>query len=198
MATVCPKAIVGCGEFTNRTARERCGARCLPHPTGYLLRLTVFYNGKKGVNVGLLQELRDWLLVSENRNALGFIGGGLATVIAGLWAVYVHFSKNKEEKKHTEKKSTSVLASKGSIAAGRDVNVTISHPIDVKFIIEKLEAAHHSEIKTLKQELDDWKAEASKAITALAEARGKPYAPPGINEALSALVRGDTTVAEAL
>jgi hypothetical protein len=32
MANVQPKAGVGCGEFTNRTNRERCGARCLPHP----------------------------------------------------------------------------------------------------------------------------------------------------------------------
>jgi len=31
MTNVQPKAGVGCGEITNRTNRERCGARCLPH-----------------------------------------------------------------------------------------------------------------------------------------------------------------------
>jgi len=33
MATVQPIAGVGCGEFRNRTNRERFGARCLPYPT---------------------------------------------------------------------------------------------------------------------------------------------------------------------
>jgi hypothetical protein len=33
MTIILPKTGVGCGEFTNSTSK-RCGARCLPHPTG--------------------------------------------------------------------------------------------------------------------------------------------------------------------
>jgi len=33
MTNIQPKAAVGCGEFTNRTNRERCASRCSAHPT---------------------------------------------------------------------------------------------------------------------------------------------------------------------
>ena len=38
------------------------------------------------------QTLWGWLTDANNRDTLGFIGAGVAVVVAGLWALYKHFS----------------------------------------------------------------------------------------------------------
>jgi len=74
--------------------------------------------------------------------------------------------------------------------------------VDVDAIIEKLEASHAGELKALgdqhREELKDWKEQATKAVSALASLRGQPDAPPGIEKALEFLKQGRTQAAEAI
>jgi tetratricopeptide (TPR) repeat protein len=71
---------------------------------------------------------RLWKFLSEenNRKTLAFISGGIATLIVGIWAVYVHFSdKNSSPKQHIEAKEGSV-ATGGNITAGGDIHFGIT------------------------------------------------------------------------
>ena len=56
-----------------------------------------------------LWDIRD----KRNRETLGWLGGGLAVVIAGLWAAFVYFLPPKNE----DGAASKVEASCGSVAA---------------------------------------------------------------------------------
>ena len=56
-----------------------------------------------------LWDIRD----KHNRENLGWLGGGLVVVIAGLWAAFVYFFPPKNERRGPSK----VEASCGSVAA---------------------------------------------------------------------------------
>jgi hypothetical protein len=62
---------------------------------------------------------RLWSFVKdeENRKVLAWAGGGLAVVVGGLWAAYVHFSTPN----NSDPPQPSVTASGCSVAMGRDV-----------------------------------------------------------------------------
>jgi hypothetical protein len=57
----------------------------------------------------------EWLSDPQVQRTLGFVGGGLAAVIAGGWAV-VKFVLGRP------KPSMTVTADRGGMAAGRDIN----------------------------------------------------------------------------
>lgn len=65
------------------------------------------------------QAIWTWLADSDNRAILTFLGGGLAALIAGSWAVIKYIHKSREK----ERPSVTVTADRGSIAGGRDVYV---------------------------------------------------------------------------
>jgi hypothetical protein len=62
-----------------------------------------------------------WPLLQDEKNQriLTLIGGGLAAVIAGLWAFYVHFFPAPEAKPAPPQKQ--IEADCGSVAIGGDV-----------------------------------------------------------------------------
>jgi len=65
---------------------------------------------KPGVAMSKLWDIRD----KRNRETLGWLGGGLAIVIAGLWAAFVYFFPPKNDGGGGASK---VEASCGSVAA---------------------------------------------------------------------------------
>jgi tetratricopeptide (TPR) repeat protein len=75
-------------------------------------------------------------------------------------------------------------------------------PIDVTAIIEQIEARHRHELERIRVqhqvELTDWKKQAAEAVTALANLRGHPDAPVGLDKALTFLEQGRTEDAEAV
>jgi Flp pilus assembly protein TadD len=75
-------------------------------------------------------------------------------------------------------------------------------PVDVGAIIELIEARHLSELERMSAEnhaeLEGWKKQATDAVTALANMRGQPNAPPGLDQALTLLKQGRTGEAEAV
>jgi hypothetical protein len=66
-----------------------------------------------------LQIVWDWISTKGNQTTLVFIGGGLAAILTGAWAVYLHFSKKPSA-------SPTVTASEGGMAAGGNISVTAS------------------------------------------------------------------------
>lgn len=74
--------------------------------------------------------------------------------------------------------------------------------IDTEAIIEQLKAGHREELGRMEgryqEELEDWKQQARGAVTALANLRGQPDAPPDIDKALAMLAEGRTKEAEAI
>jgi hypothetical protein len=41
---------------------------------------------------GFFSKVSRWLISEPNQKMLGFVGGGLAAAVGGMWAVYVHIS----------------------------------------------------------------------------------------------------------
>jgi hypothetical protein len=69
----------------------------------------------------------DWLLVPENQKALAFLGTGFAAVVMAIWAVFKFFHKDGRVGKppaDVRPSSVNVTADHGSVAAGRDANVS--------------------------------------------------------------------------
>jgi len=64
---------------------------------------------------------------AQNREILGWLGGGLVIVIGGLWAAFKFFhAKSKDERPATP----TIIAGGGGFAAGRDVsNVRIQNSV---------------------------------------------------------------------
>ena len=75
-------------------------------------------------------------------------------------------------------------------------------PIDIDAIISKLETTHKERFTTLEQQyqqqIEEWKQQAQNAVIALKNIRDQPDAPPGINEALAFLEKGNTMAAETI
>ena len=61
----------------------------------------------------------EWLSDPDNQATLGFLGGGLAAVAAGIWAVLKYLRSRRGK----EPPSLTVKADHGSVAAGRDAIV---------------------------------------------------------------------------
>ncbi|MGB5834984.1 MAG: hypothetical protein WBG92_23780 [Thiohalocapsa sp.] len=61
-----------------------------------------------------------WLLKEEHRAALGFVGVGLAAVVAAGWAGFVHF----DEATTAAAPTVTVSADRGGVAVGGDVTAT--------------------------------------------------------------------------
>jgi hypothetical protein len=64
-----------------------------------------------------MDAIWSFLQDADNRALLGWIGGGIVVVVAGLWAAFTFFTSKKKPLTPT------VSANHGSIAAGRDANV---------------------------------------------------------------------------
>jgi hypothetical protein len=60
----------------------------------------------------MLSAIWDFLNDPNNRTVLGWLGGGLVVVLGGIWAVVKFIFK---------KKTPSVSATQGGVAAGRDI-----------------------------------------------------------------------------
>lgn len=63
-----------------------------------------------------MKRLWSFLRKRSNREILGWVGGGIVVVIAGIWTAFVYFSSQGSDS--VEK--TVLESSNGSIAAGRD------------------------------------------------------------------------------
>jgi hypothetical protein len=64
-----------------------------------------------------MEEVWSFVSNSANREAFGWIGGGIVVVLGGLWAVFKHF------RGRDQKPAPSIVAKHKSIAAGRDVRI---------------------------------------------------------------------------
>ena len=75
-------------------------------------------------------------------------------------------------------------------------------PVDVGAIIEQMAARHRQELAQMEShyqgEVGDWKHQAEQAVAALASLRGQADAPPGIEQAVAMLEKGQTEKAEAI
>ena len=62
-----------------------------------------------------------WAFMQDphNQAVLSWIGGGIAAVVGGLWAAFKFFFTSKEKPK--AEAGTTVSASNGGVAAGRDI-----------------------------------------------------------------------------
>jgi hypothetical protein len=71
------------------------------------------------MDLGLRAMIEIWAFLSDpnNQKTLAWIGGGLAAVAAAIWAVVTFLWKRKDAGPTT---ATTVTASRGGMAAGRD------------------------------------------------------------------------------
>jgi hypothetical protein len=60
-----------------------------------------------------------WNFLKDNQAVLSWIGGGIAAVAGGIWAVVKFMAKNGDQKPS----KPGVSADHGSMAAGRDISV---------------------------------------------------------------------------
>jgi hypothetical protein len=65
-----------------------------------------------------MDRLWSFLVSKKNREIIGWVGGGAAVVIAGLWTVFVYFHPPKNDGDDSRR---GVTASHGGIAIGGDV-----------------------------------------------------------------------------
>jgi hypothetical protein len=71
-----------------------------------------------------LADIWTWLKDPQHLDVLVALGGGLAAIVAGIWAVIRHYAQKRTSDTKDPRVITtpSVGASNGSIAVGRDVN----------------------------------------------------------------------------
>lgn len=69
-----------------------------------------------------METLWTFLSDPDNQQTLAWIGGGLAAVAVGIWAVVKVFLARRTTS--APPPSTSIKADRGGIAAGRDVKIT--------------------------------------------------------------------------
>lgn len=67
----------------------------------------------------MLSSIWNFLKDGSNQAVLGLIGGAIAAVAAGIWAVVKFMAKNGDQKPP----QPSVSADRGGMAAGRDINI---------------------------------------------------------------------------
>jgi hypothetical protein len=67
----------------------------------------------------MLSSIWDFLKDPNNRTIISWVGGGLAAVAAGSWAV-IKFMAKKGDQKPSQ---PIVSADRGGIAAGRDISI---------------------------------------------------------------------------
>jgi hypothetical protein len=67
----------------------------------------------------MLSSIWDFLKDGSNQAVLSWIGGGIAVIAAGIWAVIKFRVKNGDQKPS----KPSVSADRGSMAAGRDISI---------------------------------------------------------------------------
>jgi hypothetical protein len=72
----------------------------------------------------MLSSIWDFLKDGSNQAVLSWIGGGIAAVAAGIWAIVKLVAKNGEHKPS----KPSVTADRGSVASGGDIK---SSPINI-------------------------------------------------------------------
>ncbi len=136
---------------------------------------------------------------------LGLIGTLGAAVIAALVALIINwpFGENVEKKPG----DISVTASEGSVAIGGNVNVggdlAIHQDLDpamLKFVEKAVDAltTQLDEKDSQLQGRDEQIHQLTEAVAALVREKGKPNAPPGLDQALAKLEQGDTEMAKAI
>jgi hypothetical protein len=67
----------------------------------------------------MLSSIWDFLKDPNNRTIISWVGGGIAAVAAGIWAVIKFMAKKGDQKPS----KPSVNADRGSMAAGRDIKI---------------------------------------------------------------------------
>jgi hypothetical protein len=67
----------------------------------------------------MLSSIWDFLKDASNQAVLSWIGGGIAVIAGGIWAVMKFMAKTRDQKPS----KPSVSADHGSMAAGRDIRV---------------------------------------------------------------------------
>jgi hypothetical protein len=67
----------------------------------------------------MLSSIWDFLKDGSNQAILSWIGGGIAAITAGIWAVVKFTAKNGDQKQSR----LGVGADHGSMAAGRDISI---------------------------------------------------------------------------
>jgi hypothetical protein len=72
----------------------------------------------------MLGSIWQFLKDPADLKILGSIGAGIATIIAGAWAVFTYFAKKGEK----GSSAPSFKADHGSVAAGRDITAPVTDP----------------------------------------------------------------------
>jgi hypothetical protein len=67
----------------------------------------------------MLSSIWDFLKDPDNRAIISWVGGGIAVVAAGIWAVIKFVAKNGDQKPS----QPIVSADHGGMAAGRDISI---------------------------------------------------------------------------
>ena len=66
----------------------------------------------------------EWLSEPQNREVFSWVGGGLAAALAGLWAVYRHWSRRNEGTGPSlSVQARHGVAAGGNIEIGRDLEI---------------------------------------------------------------------------
>ncbi len=168
--------------------------------------------------MGKLGRLWKWLLNPDNRATVGLIGSGIAAIMVGAWALYLHLSKPPTPE---FKQPLSGIVAGRDVVAGRDINIiNQNYPLEQfekllkernKDILDKIaqadpeqRALFNKELAAIKAKYDNLQkayeeqkarlAEASKAI----EDFKRDFPPEQLQRARKALAQGDVGAAEGL
>ena len=149
-----------------------------------------------------LTQFLVWFKKPEIYGAIGTI----AAVAGVVWGIYTYFSGSEPPPSEI----TKMTASEGGIAVDGDISpqvepggtaiittgdVTIERdPLAAKALEALKKQLKRAELR--EQEYQDQVKALTESVTALAQQRGKPQAPPGIDEALEQLAQGNTAAAE--
>ena len=151
-----------------------------------------------------LTQIWTWLVDPQNLATAAFLFTVFAAVVGGAWKLYTYFSKSDAAPK--------VSAASGGMPAGRDITAragpggtaivtTGGVTVNVEAIVEQLTKSHHRELagyEQREQEQRDQIKALKEAVTALANQKDQPDAPPELDDALRELEQGKPVAAESI
>lgn len=168
--------------------------------------------------MSILERVWEWFLNPDNRGTVALVGGAVATIVAGFWALYRYFSRPPTPE---VKQPVSGIVAGRDVSAGRDITIINKNfPLEQfenllekrnKEILEKIAQADPEQRSLLVKELaaitakyddlekahEDQKDKLAEAYRALDDFN-RAFPPEQIKQAREALSKGSTQDAEAL